>query len=199
MTGMENTELRGLAATKEVAPKNEGQSKNAQKKASKEAAKVEARTKRKEDRAVLKVAEGAKAIPTEQRAQQCANYLQYRPPKYGPRSRHEVPPRTLGLSTIGHAKAALLNEYFAHEQHQGIMLLRFEDTNPRNEKDEFQDAILEDLALMGIRPDRISYTSAYFEKLYDYCVDIMKSETHTPKTQIKQSWMTFAGTENECT
>lgn len=84
-------------------------------------------------------------------------------------------PRALGLSTTGHAKAPLLNEYFAHEQRQGVLLLRFDDTNHRNDE-EFQDAIIEDLALMGTRPDRISYTSDYFEKLYDYCVDIIKSE-----------------------
>jgi glutamyl-tRNA synthetase len=69
----------------------------------------------------------------------------------------------------------LLNECFAHEQRQGVLLLRFDDANHRNDE-EFQDAIIEDLALMGIRPDRISYTSDYFEKLYDYCVDIIKSE-----------------------
>lgn len=54
------------------------------------------------------------------------------------------------------------------------MLCRFDDTNPSKEKEEFQDAIVEDLALMGIRPDKTSYTSDYFEELYQYCVRMIK-------------------------
>jgi glutamyl-tRNA synthetase len=75
---------------------------------------------------------------------------------------------------IGHAKAALLNDYFAHEKYKGTLLLRFDDTNPIKEKQEFQDAIIEDLALMGIKADRLSYTSDYFQELYDYCVQMIK-------------------------
>lgn len=75
---------------------------------------------------------------------------------------------------IGHAKAALLNDYFAHEEYKGTMLCRFDDTNPSKEKEEFQDAIVEDLALMGIKPDKTSYTSDYFEELYQYCIALIK-------------------------
>lgn len=39
---------------------------------------------------------------------------------------------------------------------------------------EFQDAILEDLALMGIRPDKLTYTSDYFDELYDYAIQVIK-------------------------
>jgi glutamyl-tRNA synthetase len=75
---------------------------------------------------------------------------------------------------IGHAKAALLNDYFAHERYKGTMLLRFDDTNPSKEKEEYQDAIVEDLELMGIKPDKTSYTSDYFVELYDYCIRMIK-------------------------
>lgn len=75
---------------------------------------------------------------------------------------------------IGHAKAALLNDYFAHEKYKGTLLLRFDDTNPIKEKQEFQDAIVEDLALMGIKPDKTSYTSDYFQELYECCVQAIK-------------------------
>ncbi|CAI7612823.1 unnamed protein product [Penicillium palitans] len=51
----------------------------------------------------------------------------------------------------------------------------FDDTNPSNDKQEFEDAIVEDLALMGIQPDKVSYTSDYFDQLYDYCLHIIKS------------------------
>ena len=75
---------------------------------------------------------------------------------------------------IGHAKAALLNDYFAHEKYKGTLLLRFDDTNPSKEKEEFEDAIIQDLALMGIRPDKTSHTSDHFERLYDYCLQLLQ-------------------------
>ncbi|KAF2095968.1 glutamyl-tRNA synthetase [Rhizodiscina lignyota] len=84
------------------------------------------------------------------------------------------PPEPSGYLHIGHAKAALLNDYFAHEKYKGTLLLRFDDTNPIKEKQEFQDAIVEDLALMGITPDKTSYTSDYFQELYEYCVQAIK-------------------------
>lgn len=79
-----------------------------------------------------------------------------------------------GYLHIGHAKAALLNDYFAHELYKGTLLLRFDDTNPSKEKQEFQDAIVEDLALMGIKPDKTSYTSDHLEILYNYCIRMIK-------------------------
>ncbi|KAL8829431.1 MAG: hypothetical protein Q9191_002022 [Dirinaria sp. TL-2023a] len=85
------------------------------------------------------------------------------------------PPEPSGYLHIGHAKAALLNDYFAHEKYGGTLLCRFDDTNPSKEREEFQDAIVEDLALMGIHPDKTSYTSDYFEELYQYCVTMLKA------------------------
>lgn len=58
--------------------------------------------------------------------------------------------------------------------YRGTLLCRFDDTNPSKEKEEFQDAIVEDLALMGIHPDKTSYTSDYFEELYSYCTTMLK-------------------------
>ncbi|KAF2200903.1 glutamyl-tRNA synthetase [Delitschia confertaspora ATCC 74209] len=84
------------------------------------------------------------------------------------------PPEPSGYLHIGHAKAALLNDYFAHERYKGTLLLRFDDTNPLKEKQEFQDAIIEDLALMGIKPDKMSHTSDYFDELYEECVRLIK-------------------------
>ena len=68
----------------------------------------------------------------------------------------------------------MLNDYFAHEKYNGTLICRFDDTNPSKEKAEFQDAIVEDLALMGIRPDRTSYSSDYFEEMYQCCVKMIK-------------------------
>lgn len=72
-----------------------------------------------------------------------------------------------GYLHIGHAKAAFLNDYFAHEAFNGKLIARFDDTNPVKEKQEFQDSILEDLQLLGIKPDRVTYTSDYFQQLYE--------------------------------
>ncbi|KAM7214150.1 tRNA synthetases class I (E and Q), catalytic domain containing protein [Rhypophila decipiens] len=82
-------------------------------------------------------------------------------------------PEPSGYLHIGHAKAALLSDYFARE-YNGTLLLRLDDTNPSKEKEEFQDAIIEDLALMGVKPDKVSFTSDYFDYLYDMAVRLIK-------------------------
>lgn len=74
-----------------------------------------------------------------------------------------------GYLHIGHAKAAFLNDYFAHDAFKGSLILRFDDTNPKKEKQEYEDSIVEDLGLLGIKPQRITYTSDYFEQLYQLC------------------------------
>ncbi|KAH9909518.1 glutamyl-tRNA synthetase [Xylariomycetidae sp. FL2044] len=83
-------------------------------------------------------------------------------------------PEPSGYLHIGHAKAALLSDYFAHQAYNGKLRLRLDDTNPSKEKEEFQDAIVEDLALMGIKPDVLTYTSDYFDHLYETCLTLIK-------------------------
>ncbi|CAH2355591.1 glutamate--tRNA ligase, cytoplasmic [[Candida] railenensis] len=83
------------------------------------------------------------------------------------------PPEPSGYLHIGHAKAAVLNEYFAH-QYKGKLIIRFDDTNPSKEKEEFQDAIIEDLALLGIKGDKITYSSDYFQTMYDLAIQMIK-------------------------
>ncbi|TWU79212.1 hypothetical protein ED733_008966 [Metarhizium rileyi] len=53
--------------------------------------------------------------------------------------------------------------------HIGSLILRFDDTNPKKEKQEYEDSIVEDLALLGIQCQRVTYTSDYFEQLYQLC------------------------------
>ncbi|UPK95158.1 hypothetical protein LCI18_006093 [Fusarium solani-melongenae] len=79
------------------------------------------------------------------------------------------PPEPSGFLHIGHAKAALLNDYFAKSapEGKGKLLVRFDDTNPSKEKQEFEDAILHDLELMDIKYVSVTHTSDYFQELYD--------------------------------
>ncbi|KAJ3125980.1 hypothetical protein HK098_007985 [Nowakowskiella sp. JEL0407] len=83
------------------------------------------------------------------------------------------PPEPSGYLHIGHAKAALLNEYFARK-FEGKLIVRFDDTNPSKEKVEFEESIKEDLALLGITPDEVTHTSDHFEKIYELAVKLIK-------------------------
>lgn len=83
------------------------------------------------------------------------------------------PPEPSGYLHIGHAKAAVLNQYFANA-YKGKLIIRFDDTNPSKEKTEFQDSIIEDLELLGIKGDRITYSSDYFDKMYELAVQMIK-------------------------
>ncbi|KAL1739900.1 tRNA synthetases class I, catalytic domain-containing protein, partial [Schizophyllum fasciatum] len=82
--------------------------------------------------------------------------------------RTRFPPEPSGYLHIGHAKAALLNEYFAR-MYDGGMIVRFDDTNPSKETAEFEDTILEDIKLMGVTFDRVTHTSDYFPQLARLC------------------------------
>lgn len=74
------------------------------------------------------------------------------------------PPEPSGYLHIGHVKAFLMNEYYAR-RYKGSLMLRFDDTNPSNEREEFTNSILEDLLFLGVRPNIISFTSDYFQSI----------------------------------
>ncbi|KZV67990.1 glutamate-tRNA ligase [Peniophora sp. CONT] len=84
------------------------------------------------------------------------------------------PPEPSGYLHIGHAKAALLNQYFA-QMYKGKMLIRFDDTNPSKERSEFEETILEDLNLMGITSETVTHTSDYFDHLYSLAIKMIES------------------------
>ena len=78
------------------------------------------------------------------------------------------PPEPSGYPHIGHAKAAWLDCQSA-ANHGGKMLLRFDDTNPEKEKQEYVDAIKEGLTWLGIEWSGESYTSDRMDDFYTYC------------------------------
>lgn len=98
------------------------------------------------------------------------------------------PPEPSGYLHIGHAKAALLNDYFAHEysDRRGVLICRFDDTNPSKESQEFQDSILYDLSLLGVTPDRITYSSDYFQQMYEACIGLIKSGKAYADNTVKE-------------
>lgn len=77
------------------------------------------------------------------------------------------PPEPSGYLHIGHVKAALLNFHYA-KMYKGNMILRFDDTNPSKEKQEFVDAIIEDLHTLGVTFYRLTHTSDYFAQIHKY-------------------------------
>ncbi|XP_066249632.1 bifunctional glutamate/proline--tRNA ligase [Euwallacea similis] len=83
------------------------------------------------------------------------------------------PPEASGYLHIGHAKAALLNEYY-QETFKGKLIMRFDDTNPAKENPHFEKVILEDVAMLEIKPDMFTHTSQYFDLMLEYCEKLIK-------------------------
>jgi len=83
------------------------------------------------------------------------------------------PPEASGFLHVGHAKAALLN-YHYKESFDGKLIMRFDDTNPAKEKEEYEEVILEDLKMLQVKYDHFSRTSDHFETLLNYCEKLMK-------------------------
>src|SRR5207244_8225379 len=82
------------------------------------------------------------------------------------------PPEPNGYLHIGHAKSICLNFGIAEEQ-GGTCNLRFDDTNPTKEDVEYVDAIKDDVAWLGYRWSAKLYASDYFERLYQFAVDLI--------------------------
>lgn len=101
-------------------------------------------------------------------------------------------PEPSGYLHIGHSKAALLNKYFA-ERYQGQLIVRFDDTNPAKESNEFVDNLLKDIETLGIKYDKVTYTSDYFPHLMKMAESlILKGKAYvddTPREQMQKERM----------
>jgi len=73
-------------------------------------------------------------------------------------------PEPSGYLHIGHAEAALMNQ-FSREKYKGKLLVRFDDTNPSKEKEEFVESIMADLKTLGVVPEAVTHTSDYFDEM----------------------------------
>lgn len=87
--------------------------------------------------------------------------------------RFRFPPEPNGYLHIGHTKAICIN-FGLGEKYNAPVNLRFDDTNPEKEEQEFVDSIKEDVAWLGFKWDKEVYASDYFDQLYDWAVQMIK-------------------------
>jgi glutaminyl-tRNA synthetase len=94
--------------------------------------------------------------------------------KHGGRVHTRFPPEPNGYLHIGHAKSICLNFGIARD-YAGQCNLRFDDTNPHKENQEYVDAIQEDVRWLGFDWDeRLFYASDYFERLYQFAIELIE-------------------------
>jgi len=85
------------------------------------------------------------------------------------------PPEPNGYLHIGHSKAIFVNfGYAAH--HGGKCYLRYDDTNPEAEEERYFESILEIVRWLGYEPWKVTYSSDYFDELYDLAVELIKRD-----------------------
>jgi glutaminyl-tRNA synthetase len=95
--------------------------------------------------------------------------------KWGGRVHTRFPPEPNGYLHIGHAKSICLNFGIAKE-FGGKCNLRFDDTNPEKEEQEYVDSIIEDVRWLGWDwQDRLFFASDYFEQMYNWAVQLIKA------------------------
>jgi glutaminyl-tRNA synthetase len=93
--------------------------------------------------------------------------------RFAGRVHTRFPPEPNGYLHIGHAKSIMLNVGLA-QQYGGKFNLRFDDTNPTKEEQEYIDAITEDVRWLGADwEDRLFHASDYFQQLYDWAVQLI--------------------------
>lgn len=87
--------------------------------------------------------------------------------------RFRFPPEPNGYLHVGHTKAICIN-FGMGKKYGAPVNLRFDDTNPEKEEQEFVDSIKADIEWLGFKYDQELYTSDYFQQLYDWAVQMIK-------------------------
>ncbi len=106
------------------------------------------------------------------------------------------PPEPNGYLHIGHASSICLN-FGLGEKYNAPVNLRFDDTNPTKEEQEFVDAIKEDVVWLGFKWAKECYASDYFQQLYDWAVDLIKNGYAYVDTQTSAQIAEQKGTPTE--
>jgi len=110
--------------------------------------------------------------------------------------RFRFPPEPNGYLHIGHASAICLN-FGLGLQYEAPVNLRFDDTNPVKEEQEYVDAIKRDISWLGFEWDRECYASDYFQQLYDWAVTLVKEGKAYVDSQDSETIASQKGTPNQ--
>ena len=107
--------------------------------------------------------------------------------------RFRFPPEPNGYLHIGHASSICLNFGLGLRYNAGVNL-RFDDTNPAKEEQEFVDAIKEDIEWLGFKWDTERYASDYFQVLYDWAIELIKKGKAYVDSQSSEDMASQKGT-----
>lgn len=110
--------------------------------------------------------------------------------------RFRFPPEPNGYLHIGHAKSICLNFGLGLKYHAPVNL-RFDDTNPTKEEQEYVDAIKEDIQWLGFKWANELYSSDYFQQLYDWALQLIKDEKAYIETQSSEEIAQQKGTPTQ--
>ncbi len=106
------------------------------------------------------------------------------------------PPEPNGYLHIGHASSIYLN-FGLGEKYNAPVNLRFDDTNPIKEEQEFVDSIKEDVIWLGYKWAEECYASDYFQQLYDWAIEMIKNGDAYVDSQTSVAMAEQKGTPNE--
>ena len=107
--------------------------------------------------------------------------------------RFRFPPEPNGYLHIGHASAICLNFGLGLDYNAPVNL-RFDDTNPSKEEQEFVDAIKKDVEWLGFKWEKECYASDYFQQLYDWAVELIKKDKAYIDSQSSEDMAIQKGT-----
>ena len=107
--------------------------------------------------------------------------------------RFRFPPEPNGYLHVGHASAICLN-FGLGIDYKAPVNLRFDDTNPSKEEQEFVDAIKKDVEWLGFSWDKECYASDYFQQLYDWAVELIKKDKAYVDSQSSEDMAIQKGT-----
>src|SRR6516165_11222578 len=94
--------------------------------------------------------------------------------KFSGRVQTRFPPEPNGYLHLGHAKSTYLNFGLASE-FGGHTNVRFDDTNPEKEEQEYVDSIIRDVEWLGWKWEGLHYASDYFDQLYEWAIQLIKA------------------------
>jgi glutaminyl-tRNA synthetase len=107
--------------------------------------------------------------------------------------RFRFPPEPNGYLHVGHASAICLN-FGLGKDYKAPVNLRFDDTNPSKEEQEFVDAIKKDVEWLGFEWDKECYASDYFQQLYDWAIELIKKDKAYVDSQSSEDMAIQKGT-----